>query len=98
MTASTIPLAAEVARQAEGRLTDGQTAALIEGLDPAKFATDGAVDPALVGAYLELLPHLTPAPEPAPHPQQTARVVDLGQGRRAGEPAHDAEPEHEPDA
>lgn len=53
MTASTIPLAAEVARQAEGRLTDGQTAALIEGLDPAKFATDGAVDPALVGAYLD---------------------------------------------
>lgn len=95
MTASTIPLAAEVARQAEGRLTDGQTAALIEGLDPAKFATDGAVDPALVGAYLDLLPHLTPAPEPAPHPQpETARVVDLGQGRRAADP----EPEPDTDA
>ena len=65
---------AEIRVATAGRLTDDQRTALLDGLDRARFLTDGGVvDNAKVQAFVDAIV-----------PERTRTVTDLGQGRREG--------------
>jgi hypothetical protein len=71
-----------------GRMTDEQRAALLEGLDRAKFLKpDGQVDAEKVAALVDRIAPVTGAPPTGPGSPKPPTATGLGQGARQGQPA-----------